>query len=60
LLGESRAVKLVRVLNAETDGVKVERIVQQLLAAGKMAFRLLGERGAALEASMPKLQSRGP
>jgi predicted GTPase len=60
LLPEARAVKLVRALHSEADGLKVQRILQQLMAAGKMAFRLLGERGAALDATMPKAQSRVP
>jgi hypothetical protein len=53
LLPEARAVNLVRVLRAEADGQKIQRILQQLLAAGKMAFRLLGERGEALDAVKP-------
>ena len=58
LLPEARAVNLVRVLRAEVDGKKIQRIVQQLLSAGKMAFRLLGERGEALDASLPPSRSR--
>ncbi len=60
LLPEARAVSLVRVLRAEADGQKIQRILQQLLAAGKMAFRLMGERGAALDATIPPAQSRAP
>jgi predicted GTPase len=60
LLPEARAVSLVRVLRAEADGQKIQRILQQLLAAGKMAFRLMGERGAALVATIPPAQSRAP
>jgi uncharacterized protein len=60
LLPQARAVQLVRALHKEADGQKVQRILQQLLSAGKMAFRLLGERGAALDAVIPPAQSRAP
>ncbi len=60
LLPEARAVNLVRALHSEADNQKVQRIFQQLLAAGKMAFRLMGERGAALDAVMPSARSRVP
>lgn len=60
LLPEARAVRLVRVLHKEADGQKVQRIFQQLLSAGKMAFRLMGERGAALDAVIPAPRSPVP
>ena len=60
LLPEARAVRLVRVLHKEADAQKVQRIFQQLLSAGKMAFRLMGERGAALDAVIPPPRSPVP
>jgi uncharacterized protein len=60
LLPEARAVNLVRTLHAEVDGPKIQRILQQLMAAGKMAFRLMGERGAALDAVSPPSRSQMP
>jgi predicted GTPase len=60
LLPQARAVNLVRALHQEADSQKVQRILQQLLSAGKLAFRLMGERGAALDAVMPRARSQGP
>ncbi|CAN5462428.1 hypothetical protein BH10PLA2_BH10PLA2_06140 [soil metagenome] len=60
LLPQARAVNLVRALHQEADNQKVQRIFHQLLSAGKLAFRLMGERGAALDAVMPNPRSRAP
>ena len=60
LLPEAKAVNLIRILRAEADGPQIQRILQQLLAAGKMAFRLMGERGAALDATIPPSRSQVP
>jgi len=40
LLGEARAVSLLRCLHAEIDEHRIRRIFEQLLAAGKQLYRL--------------------
>jgi predicted GTPase len=42
-LGEARTVGLLRCLQAETDAGKIQKIFQQLLAAGKEAARMVWE-----------------